>query len=592
MIRIIGPTGSRRRRGALLAAIVSLILVTLVLAPAAQGAYSTLDGGTVNVEVADKTTSQVNKPTNEQAFISYFGDSDTTFGASGTGLFDPFVRLQASPSEQGYNTTSGNTQFDTKVGNWTHPILVSQIPQRPCPDAPATGGGAPPPPALGSLTCFELFVDINESNTAKHVSLNKVEVYFTTLAGGAITGYPTGGFTDPSTTKQYAFSGNILINDVNQGSGRGDLRYDIPINNGAGRSITLPPGCFYGSTTCTTYFVLYSQWGFPSGPSSTYNSEGGFEEWKVKIYPTKTGMKFNDLNANGVKDSGEPGVSGVTINAYADTNGDGILQAGEQTTPPATSGTTDGTGTYALTFPSAGKYVVCEVLPAGFVQSAPSNTICSAGTGLGAGGYAETLAAGSRLTGNDFGNHQASLMIKKTAKDARATGGTALLGGATFKISPDPLDGVGDLTVTDDGTGDALNTSPGVICIDQVIPGTYSVEETAAPTGYNKASPATQTGITTSPTLCAARTSTGTPDVTFVNTPLSEIQVKFKSLADGNTAGTGVTRASIVCAQGTTTLTPKTPGENGSADPAFDDSDETFTDLAPGTYTCTVVIDP
>ena len=57
MIGIIGPTGSRRRRGALLAAVVSLILVTLVLAPAAQGAYSTLDGGTVNVEVAARRNS-------------------------------------------------------------------------------------------------------------------------------------------------------------------------------------------------------------------------------------------------------------------------------------------------------------------------------------------------------------------------------------------------------------------------------------------------------------------------------------------------------------------------------------------------------
>jgi hypothetical protein len=32
--------------------------------------------------------------------------------------------------------------------------------------------------------------------------------------------------------------------------------------------------------------------------------------------------------------------------------------------------------------------------------------------------------------------------------------------------------------------------------------------------------------------------------------------------------------------------------ENGAADPAFDDTDETFTDLAPGTYDCTVVVDP
>ena len=115
-----------------------------------------------------------------------------------------------------------------------------------------------------------------------------MEVYFTTIAGGAITGYPAGGFTSALTTLQYAFSGNILINDVNQGSGRGDLRYDIPINNGASRSITIPPGCFYGSATCTTYFVLYSQWGFPSGPSATLkprSATGPISEWSEALKP-------------------------------------------------------------------------------------------------------------------------------------------------------------------------------------------------------------------------------------------------------------------------------------------------------------------
>ena len=40
-------------------------------------------------------------------------------------------------------------------------------------------------------------------------------------------------------------------------------------------------------------------------------------------------MKFDDLNANGVKDAGEPGLPGWDIRAYEDTNGDGILQPTE-----------------------------------------------------------------------------------------------------------------------------------------------------------------------------------------------------------------------------------------------------------------------
>ena len=64
----------------------------------------------------------------------------------------------------------------------------------------------------------------------------------------------------------------LKIDDVNQGSGRGDLRYDIPINGP--NAITLPPNCNYGNPLCNTYFVLYSQWG--NVPDAAYDAEGGF----------------------------------------------------------------------------------------------------------------------------------------------------------------------------------------------------------------------------------------------------------------------------------------------------------------------------
>jgi uncharacterized repeat protein (TIGR01451 family) len=258
----------------------------------------TNDSGTVNVEVTNRTTSVVDATTAQGAFISYFGDSDTTFGAAGTGLFNPFVRLQGSPTEQGYNT-NGTTQFDTKTGTWTHAIKVSEIPQRPCPDPGAT------------TTCYELFNDINDTNSAKHISLDKVELYFVTGTGTPnsatlVTGYP---FTTPNpatttTTLQYAFNGHILINDVNQGSGRGDLRYDIPLS-----LAPLPANCNYGNPLCTTWFLLYSQWGLNG---ATYNSDGGFEEWRVKIYPTPP-----DISVVKTPDSEATGAGTVTAGSNA-----------------------------------------------------------------------------------------------------------------------------------------------------------------------------------------------------------------------------------------------------------------------------------
>ena len=63
-----------------------------------------------------------------------------------------------------------------------------------------------------------------------------------------------------------------------------------------------------------------------------------------------SGIVFEDVAGDGVKDGGDPGVSGVTVDLYGDTNLDGLPNAGD--TWIATD-TTDGTGAYALTLPAA-----------------------------------------------------------------------------------------------------------------------------------------------------------------------------------------------------------------------------------------------
>ncbi|MFD0865649.1 beta strand repeat-containing protein, partial [Tessaracoccus lubricantis] len=59
-----------------------------------------------------------------------------------------------------------------------------------------------------------------------------------------------------------------------------------------------------------------------------------------------------------------------------------------------------------------------------------------------------------------------------------------LVGGATFRISPDPRDRtVASVTVTDNGAGDDSPTA-GIIKFDEAKNGAYTVEEITAPTGY------------------------------------------------------------------------------------------------------------
>jgi hypothetical protein len=62
-------------------------------------------------------------------------------------------------------------------------------------------------------------------------------------------------------------------------------------------------------------------------------------------------------------------------------------------------------------------------------------------------------------------------------------------------------------------------------------------------------------------------------DVTFHNTPLSTITMTFLSQVPGGTQATSITCTGLT---------------DSNADPAT----ATFTDLLPGTYNCTIVVDP
>src|SRR5262249_10160903 len=60
-----------------------------------------------------------------------------------------------------------------------------------------------------------------------------------------------------------------------------------------------------------------------AGQTSANNDFGNFQQ------ATKSGEKFNDLNANGIKDSGDPGLAGFTILAFTDSNSNGLLDQSE-----------------------------------------------------------------------------------------------------------------------------------------------------------------------------------------------------------------------------------------------------------------------
>ena len=243
-----------------------------VLALSGQAVWA--DGGTLDVIVVDSTGYAVDTTT-DGAIVEYIGKDHTDFGASGSGIFESFLQTQDTPSEEGYNT-DGVSEFDTGSSpTFNHSVLISEIPTVPCESI----DGNVTEPGL----CWELFADINDSNAndpdAAQIQLTELEVWFTD--DNEITGYDQSGAGfggDADLT--YNFEGIVLINDVNSGSGRGDLRYLIPLSD---ITTPIPADCGFGDSDCATYFVVYTEWGDTEG--GDFISDSGFEEWKVKRYP-------------------------------------------------------------------------------------------------------------------------------------------------------------------------------------------------------------------------------------------------------------------------------------------------------------------
>jgi Prealbumin-like fold domain len=155
--------------------------------------------------------------------------------------------------------------------------------------------------------------------------------------------------------------------------------------------------------------------------------------------------------------------------------------------------------------------------------------------------------------------HRGAILVTKTRKHAADGPGDHPHAGVEFTVN--------GVTKTTDANGKA--------CFDDLLLGEYTVHE-ATPAGYK--GEVDKTVEVDNKASCAGDPYVG-ETVSFSNTPLSNITMSFESQVPGGTAAT------IECAGLTATPADDTPD-------TFDDLSETFKDLLPGTYTCTVVVDP
>ena len=137
-----------------------------------------------------------------------------------------------------------------------------------------------------------------------------------------------------------------------------------------------------GDWICTTPSGGFFTETFISGDELSDNNFGNYERAE------KSGYKFHDLDADGVWDEGEPGLSGWTI--FVDYDNDGSPDGGE----PYDVTTTD--GSYSITGIEPGTWKVREEMQLGWTQSLPGEPYYY---------YEETFESGDVITGNDFGNY-------------------------------------------------------------------------------------------------------------------------------------------------------------------------------------------
>lgn len=186
------------------------------------------------------------------SFTNQYGTSIFQFTQpqpTGTGYIDPFLRVQSSPTEQGYNT-SGGTPFDDKGGIWTHDIQFSDLQSTTV--------------TLNGTSYFKILVDLNEPNGDKStISLTNLQFY--TSATGSKTTTNLSQLGTLRYSMDTAGSDNTVEFDAarNHGSGSGDAFLYIPTSAFAG-------------TNPNDFVYMYVNFG-----NADMTTAGGFEEFTL-----------------------------------------------------------------------------------------------------------------------------------------------------------------------------------------------------------------------------------------------------------------------------------------------------------------------
>ncbi|HEX8165198.1 MAG TPA: hypothetical protein VF601_05350 [Beijerinckiaceae bacterium] len=179
---------------------------------------------------------------------------------AGTGVFDSFVQIQHSGSEQGYNTSAQHQFDETTSLQHNHSILLA--------DVPIVFGDGTNGTEEG-VAYREFLLDANDpSGSSNRLSLDKLQIW--QEESGSLNNFTPGtGFAGAHT--------NYLAYNLDAGGDRW-VAINAALSSGSGGSDMrlLIPDSFFINDAAHRYVTLYSAFGLQGG---TWGTDGGFEEW-------------------------------------------------------------------------------------------------------------------------------------------------------------------------------------------------------------------------------------------------------------------------------------------------------------------------
>lgn len=176
--------------------------------------------------------------------------------SAGTGVLDPFLRVQANNTETGMNTDAQTPPDDTKAGIWTHSITMGDL-------ALVNKGG---------IDYYVFSLDINEPNNNPDwfLTLNSLRLHTVDASAGGALATEADVIAAAGHTLNYDLDGSqdqtIYMNYgvSNKGSGETDIDFYIPAS-------------FFAGTQSSDYLYMVVNFGL-AGDTNGLNSGDGFEE--------------------------------------------------------------------------------------------------------------------------------------------------------------------------------------------------------------------------------------------------------------------------------------------------------------------------